>query len=114
MRRDILNSSLVGEPRDNVFPLNLLNLLLGVLLDEVINMHEATSDSHHDLIPLLNLDVNSLLPELINALRFPQKHDLHLFPLRVFVQVIAKSLIDLTILLCDVNSLVSLQSLIQI
>jgi len=111
---NVLDSQFVGESSHNIFSFNLFHLLVGVLLDELVDMHETTTDSDHDFVSFLNFNVNTLLTELVHSVRLSQEHDFHLFSLWVLVQVISQSFIDLVVLLRDVNCLIFFKSLIKI
>ena len=101
------------ESRQHVPTLYLLNFALSVLVNEILNMHKATTHTHENLVAFFHLDVNALLTELVYAFTFSQEHDLQLFAFWEFVEVIAKSGVDLVVLLRDVHSLVLLQHFVD-
>jgi len=57
-------------------------------------MHEPTSDSNEDLVSFLDLDINSLLAESVDAFRLPQEHYLHLVSLREGIYKLAQGDVD--------------------
>ena len=73
------------------------------LADEVTHVHEATANTDKNLVAFLNLDVHSLGPKLVNALRLSQEHDLHLFLLWVRVDESGERLINLVALFGHVS-----------
>ena len=54
--------------------------MCSVMLNEFIDVHEAATHAHFKVVALLNLYVDTLLTELVHALRLSQEQDLHLFP----------------------------------
>ena len=60
-----------------------------VLLQEVRNMHEATTDSDQQVITLFNLDVNLALSKLIDTFGFPQEQDVQFTLLRELIDIIS-------------------------
>ena len=60
----------------DISSLVFLSFFRCVLLDEVFNVHEATSDSNHDLIALANLNEDALMAKLVHTFRFSNKHDI--------------------------------------
>ena len=87
---------------------------MGVLPNELVDVHVTTSNSDENGLTLFNLDIDSFLSKLIDTFRLSQEHDVHFFSFWILVQVISQSLINLAILLCDVNGLIFFQSLIEI
>lgn len=65
------------------------------LTDKVTHVHVTTANADENLVALLDLDVHSLGPKLVNALRLPQEHDLHLLLLWVRVDECGECLINL-------------------
>ena len=114
MSRNVLDGKLVFESVNNVFSLDFLNFALSVLHDELVNMHETSTDSHEYLITLFNFDINPLLSKLIDTLGFSQEHDSHLVALRESVKIIRQSFVNFVIFLGDVNCLVLLKSFIEV
>jgi len=86
--------------------MDTFNFLLGVLLNELINMHVPSTNSDHDLVTLFDLDENSFLPKLVDAFRLPEEHNIHLFSLWILVDESTQSSINHITLVTNVNSLV--------
>ena len=55
----------------NVFPLDFFYLCILVLPNEVINVHEAATNSDINLTTLFYFDVDSLLAELVDSFGLP-------------------------------------------
>ena len=94
---------------DVCISLNLLGLFRRILLDELLNVHEAATNSDQDLLTFFNFDINPLLAELVNTLRFTQKCNVHPGPLGVLVYVIRQSFVNLVIFMGYVNRLILFQ-----
>ena len=77
-------------------------------------MHKAAADPHLDLIALLNLDVDALLPELVDALGLAQEEDANVLLLGVRVEVVGESHINLIIALPDINGLILIELLVLV
>jgi len=67
---NILDRNLIVKSVCNVSTLYFLNLSLGVLLDKLINMHKASTNSANDLVALFHFDIYSFLAKLIDAFGF--------------------------------------------
>ena len=89
MYRNVLNSRLILEPSNHISSFDLVSLGLGVLLNEFVDVHESSTNSHQELVSLFNLDVDSFLTELVNALTFSKEHDLEVSSLWVPVQIVS-------------------------
>lgn len=99
---DLLDRELVLEARDDVSSLDFFDLGSRVLLDEVVNVHEATADTDLEVVALLNFDVDTLLTEAVHTLRLSEEQDLHFFSLRVHVDEVGKTLFDDVALFGDI------------
>ena len=66
---DLLNLHLALESRQDVIPLDTLDLLLLVMVHKVLDLHVAAADLHSYLVALLDLNVNFPLSKLVHALR---------------------------------------------
>lgn len=64
---NLLDRQLVLKPVEGIGPHNFLELLVGVLVDEVGHGHEAAAHSHEDLVALFHLDVYPFRAELVDA-----------------------------------------------
>lgn len=87
----------------HVFPLDLVDLKMSELLNELVEMHETSSDSDKDLITLLNLDEDPLLAKPVNSFRLTQKQNLELGPFGEGVECLTQGGINLVRWLCMVN-----------
>lgn len=69
-------------------------------------MHVSAANSHLDLVGFVDLHVNPLMTELVNALRLTKEQDVHLLPLRVLVYEVRQGIVDFIVLLRYVDRLV--------
>lgn len=86
-------------------PLDFFHFLSCVGINEIIDVHKAATNSDLDLVALLDLHVDALLSELVDAFGLPQEQDLHLLPLWVGVQETRQLLVNLVIVVTDVDVL---------
>ena len=70
----VLDGCLVPEPREDISAFNFINFSPRILIDEFVNMHETTTNSHKDLVALFNLYKDTLLSKLIDTFAFSQEH----------------------------------------
>ena len=71
--RHVLQIQLLVETREHILPIDLLNLSHGILLNELVDAHEASADAHQHLIALANLDVHALATEVIYTFGLAQE-----------------------------------------
>lgn len=102
---NVLNGSLIAETIEDIISLNLFNLQIRVLIDELVNVHVTSTDTNEYLLTLLDLNVNSLLSELVDTFRFSEEHDLHLFSFGVSIDVGGQCFINFVMLVGDIHSL---------
>lgn len=93
------------EVLEHILPLNFLNFLGSILLDELLYTYVAATNSHQYLLAPLDFYVDPSLTELIDALRLTQEHDSHFLALWVFVDEVAQGHVDLAGSLGYVNAL---------
>jgi len=98
----LLHTDSLLHASDGVLSLELLQLTGRVLIKELINTQEPTTNSDIDLV-LVNTHVDLLGPELIDTLTFTQEHNLELSALWVIVDVLGKLLVDAIVLNGDVH-----------
>lgn len=92
----LLHGNLLVEPLQGVPPLHLLKLRRCVLVQELIDGQVAST--HSDIDPLfINLDEYSPGSELVNPLTLAHEHNLELLSIRVVINILGKSAIDLVI-----------------
>jgi len=103
-----LHLDLLLESVHDILSFNLVNLGIRVLLDEIINGHVATANSYHNLITLLDLDINTFLAKLVDTFRFSEEKNVHLLPFWEFIDEISESSIDGIVFLRNINSLIFL------
>lgn len=99
---ELLNLELILELIEDILSLDLCHFLLRVLIDEVVNVHETSTNSHLDRVTLLNLEVHTLLAELIYAFRLSKEKDLHPFLFRIVGDIVLKNSVNLVILVSDI------------
>lgn len=63
-----------------------IDLFTCVLVNEVYNVHESSSNTHKKVVALFNFDVDSLLAELVDTLGLTKEHDFHFLSLRILVK----------------------------
>ena len=106
MGDDVLDCRLVLEPCEYISSLKFVDLTLGVLLDELIDVHESTTDSDQDLVPTLHLDMNPLLPKVVHPLTLTQEHNLHPIGFRASgVDILRQLVVNLVSFMPNVNGL---------
>ena len=96
------HSHLLVEALHWVLALELLQLFWSVLVQELVDGEEATTDTDVDLV-IIDLDHHSLAAELVNALTLAHEHNLQLLALWVVVDVLSNLLVDLIVLYRDVH-----------
>ena len=104
---NLLHRKFLVEPRHHILPLNSINFWGRVLLNKIVDMHEATANSNFDLVSLFNLNVDTFLPELVHSFWFSQEEYLHLLFFWVCVQVSSKRHVNSVWLMADVNRLIA-------
>ena len=105
MRGEILHLQFGPESIDNIAPFHPLYFLLHKLFHELVNKHIAAANAHLNLLSLVDLEVDALLPELVYALGLPEEHDLHLVAFRVRVDVVGQVLVDFVESMSDIDHL---------
>ena len=101
---DPLHRQLILEATQDISSsLDLLELERRVRLNEVVDVHEAASDSHLYLVALFDFDVDTLLPELVDALGLPEEENVHLLFLRVPLNVLGEVHVNLVTFVADVD-----------
>lgn len=63
----------------------------GELINELVDVHEATADADLDIVRFVNLEINSTLSKLVHALSFAQEQYFHFLLLRILVQVLRQN-----------------------
>ena len=106
-----MHSNLLLESIHDIFPMDPFNFYLGILLDELINVHEATTNSDHDLVALFDLDEHSFLPKLVNTFGLPEEHNIHFFSLWIPVDELTQCLINFITFMSNINSLMPFKPL---
>jgi len=91
-----------------VLALKFFKLNWSVLVQELVNGEETTTDTDVDSV-LVNLDQDTLASELVDTLAFTHEHDLQPVPVWVVVDVLSDLLVNLVILDWDVDSDARLQ-----
>jgi len=97
-----LNCHFLREALERVLALQFLELLRGVLVEELVNGEVATAHPDLDVV-LLDLNGYSLGAELVDPLRLPHEHDLELGSFGEVVEVLGKLFVDQVILVGDVD-----------
>lgn len=112
--RYLLSLELVLEPLHDVPSLDLFDLQRRVGVDEILDVHVAATNTYFDSVALLDLDVDALLPELVDALGLTQEQDLDPISLWVLVDVVREHLIDLVHLVPDHDRLLLLHQVLDV
>ena len=102
---NLLQRSLPRKLVEHVCSFNFIEFKICVLINELINGDIATTNSDHETLSLLYLDVHSLLTKEVNTFCFPQEHDFKFSPLRVFIQELGQSNVYFISLLAVVNGI---------
>ena len=106
VRFSALDSFLKGDAvchaSHRVLSLKLFQLSWRVLVKELVQRQEATSDTDLDLI-LDALDHDALGTELVNSLRLTHEHDLELLAVWVVVDVLGQLLVNHIVFDWDVD-----------
>jgi len=89
-----------------VLSLYSVHLFWGVLVDEIFNEHETTSNSNKNLVSFVNLYIYSFLSKLVDSFRFSYEKNLHFRSFWVFVKELAKIFVDFVFFLWDINCLI--------
>lgn len=76
-------------------------------------MHEATTNSDKNLVAFLDLDIDSFLSELVDALALPEEHDLEFRSLWVTIQIASEGFVYFVILMPNIYRLPFLQLFIR-
>ena len=98
----LLKGNTVSHATERILALKHLQLSRSVLVQELIDREETTSDTDLDLV-LNTLDHDALSAELVHTLAFTHEHDLELLPVWVVVDVLSKLLVDSVVLDRDVD-----------
>lgn len=99
---DFLQIGLLPESIEYIPSLDSLNLKILVLVNEIINMHESSTNSHFNGVTLLNLKVDFSLTKLVHSFGLSQEHDSELFPLWELLDVMGKRDVDVVGSVADV------------
>ena len=99
---DLLHSDSLAETLKWIVPLETLELNRSVLVEELVDGEEATSDLDLDL-SALNLDHDATRSKLVDALGLAHEHDLQLLTVGVVVDVLCKFSVDRVLLDWDVD-----------
>ena len=92
----------VGHAAEGVLALENLELGGSVLIKELVDREETTTDSNLNLV-LDTFDHDALGAELVNTFALTHEHDLELLSVRVVVDVFGKLLVDAIVLDRDVD-----------
>ena len=92
--RDFLHQCFVVETANDIFSSDFFYFSRSVLLNEVFDEHIATAHSDENLIPLFDLDVDTLRSELVDSLRLTQEHDLHAVSFRISIDELSQCSIN--------------------
>ena len=98
-----MHGDLFGESLKGVLSLQLLKLDWGVLVEELVKREVATSDTDVDFI-LVDLHVDSLGSELVDALGLSHEHNLELLAVGIVVDILSQLLVDSIVLNGNVDS----------
>ena len=80
-----------------------IHFVICVLIDKLINVHEASAHSDHYLLAFFNFDVNTFLAKLVDALGLSEEHDLHSIVLRPIIYKFGENLIGFVAFSRDVD-----------
>jgi len=97
-----LKGDTVGHAAERVLTLENLKLSGGVLVKELIDREETTTDTNLDLV-FDTFDHDTLGAELVDALALAHEHDLELLSVRVVIDVLGKLLVNAIVLDRDVD-----------
>lgn len=100
--RGLADNHLLTKSLKRVSALQLLQLLGRVLIKELVNRHEASTNSNCKVnnsaltlnLVLLDLDEDFFAPKLIHAFALSHEHDLEPLPVRVVVDEVRQFLIN--------------------
>ena len=92
----------VGHPTHWVLAFEDLELRGSVLIKELVDGEEATTNLDLDLVPSA-LDEDTLGAELVDALGLAHEHDFQLLAVGVVIDVLCQLLVDLVVLDRDVD-----------
>ena len=92
----------VGHPTHWVLAFEDLKLRGSVLIKELVDGEEATTNLDLDLVPGA-LDEDTLGAELVDALGLAHEHDFQLLAVGVVIDVLCQLLVDLVVLDRDVD-----------
>ena len=98
-----LNCDFFAESLQRVHPVQFFKLSRSVLIQELVDGEEATTDLDLDL-STLDFDHDLAGTELVDALRLSHEHDLQLLAIRVVVDILRKVSVDRVSLDRDVDS----------
>ena len=79
------------------------NLGFRELINEVVNVHVAATDTNHNLVPFLNLNMDAPRPKLIHAFRLTQEQYPQLILLRIIIQKAFHGLVYSVLLMTNIN-----------
>ena len=103
--RYLLNCQLLLEPTQGVFSVNFVHLVVSVCVNEFFNVHISSADSNEYLTSLFNLDVDSLLAELVDSFGFSQEHNFHIVVLGSAVNKIRELRVNIVVFLGDIDGI---------
>jgi len=94
--------------------LDLFNLSRSVLINKVVDMHIATTNSDLKRITGFNLDTDFLLSKLVDSFRMSNEHNLHLIFFWESIDVVSKDIVDIIIFLCNIDSILSSKEIVKL
>ena len=100
--KGLLDGKALSHATHGVLALESLKLSRRVLVQELVDGQEATTNLDHDL-SARDLDVDALGAELVDAFSLAHEHDLQLLSVGVIVDVLGKLDVDSVALLWDVD-----------
>ena len=92
---------LVHAP-NRVFSFHFAQFVRSVLVQELIDAQVAAANSDIDLL-VVNAHMNTPRPELVNSLGLAKEHNFQFLALRVVVDVLSKSQVNVVVLDRDIN-----------
>ena len=108
-----MHGDLLRELFEGVFSLKFVKFCGGVLVEELVDGEETTTDTDVNLV-LLNSNPDSLRSKLIDTLALTHEHDLQLLSLRVVVDELSQTFVNRVILHRNVhcNALLKLDDVV--
>ena len=88
----------------DVISIYILDLNVRIEFNEVFYVQESTTDPHINLITFFYLNVHPTLSKLIDTLWLPQEENFHIFTLRVLVDELRQSQVNMVELVRNVKT----------